>query len=241
MTPRFQSSIASTTLFLLLAACGARSSMFYEDGEGTGGSGQGGAGQGGLASTNVSTSTASVSAVTTTVVVSSSGPVTSSITSTGASMTTVSSSVASTVTSSVASTVTSSVANTVVSTGTGMGGMVNCGTATCTSSEVCCFDDNNMNNNFCSQPGGCIQDTIEIECMGASDCGQGEVCCATFQWFGPGQEGYKGVKCVASCDDPPSNGQTAFLLCSDDPNVCTGNDTCQSSMVLPQGFKYCGN
>jgi hypothetical protein len=98
-----------------------------------------------------------------------------------------------------------------------------------------------MNNNFCSQPGGCNQGTIEIECMGASDCGQGEVCCATFQWFGPGPEGYKGVECVASCDDPPSNGQTAFLLCSDDPNVCTGNDTCQSSMVLPQGFKYCGD
>jgi hypothetical protein len=97
-----------------------------------------------------------------------------------------------------------------------------------------------MNNNFCSMPGGCGQGTIQIECMGQANCAQGEVCCATFQWFGPGPDGYQGVACVQSCDDPPGPQQGAFLLCSDDPSVCTGNDTCNNSQVLPAGFKYCG-
>ncbi len=116
---------------------------------------------------------------------------------------------------------------------------VNCVTDTCTSGEVCCFDDDNAMNNFCAMPGGCGFGTIPIACTGANDCAQGEVCCAIYQEFGPGPDGYKGVKCTTSCQTQQV-GQMALVMCADDPSVCTNGMTCKDSKILPDGFLYCG-
>jgi hypothetical protein len=82
--------------------------------------------------------------------------------------------------------------------------------------------------------------TISLSCMGAGDCAMGERCCATFQQFGPGPEGYKGAECKASCQ-VNQFGKFGLTLCSDDQSTCPQGTSCKASQVLPAGFKVCAS
>ncbi|MBM4376961.1 MAG: hypothetical protein FJ095_17910 [Deltaproteobacteria bacterium] len=80
--------------------------------------------------------------------------------------------------------------------------------------------------------------TVSLACMGAGDCAMGERCCATFQQFGPGLEGYKGAACKASCQ-VNEFGKLGLTLCSDEQSSCPQGTSCKASQVLPAGFKVC--
>ncbi|MSP25775.1 MAG: hypothetical protein EXR75_11535 [Myxococcales bacterium] len=243
---------ALATLLVLTAACGTRSDLNGLFGGG-GLDGAGGDGFGGANSSSVGTATVSSSSEGSIVATVSTGSTDPGVTVSsgvgGADVTTstgageaVSVSVASSsvVSSSVAtsSVATSSVASS--STGGGPVVVVNCGNSTCANGDICCFDDNNVNNTSCAKPGGCGFQTIQLDCMGEDHCDPGEVCCATYQQFGPGQDGYKGVACKTNCQSQQP-GQLALIMCAHDPSVCTNGMTCKASQILPPGFFYCGN
>lgn len=149
-------------------------------------------------------------------------------------------------TSTGSSTATSTAASStaVTSTGaTGAGGGtptadVACGSSTCTDGAVCCFSPQDSTKNVCADPGTCPMGTVSLACMGAGDCAMGERCCATFQQFGPGPEGYKGASCKASCQ-VQQFGQFGLVLCSDEQSTCPQGTSCEASQVLPVGFKVC--
>jgi len=74
--------------------------------------------------------------------------------------------------------------------------------------------------------------------MGGSDCAMGERCCALFQQFGPGPDGYKGIACKKTCQGEQF-GQFGLVICSDGVTKCPQGTSCKSSNVLPAGFKVC--
>ncbi len=69
------------------------------------------------------------------------------------------------------------------------------------------------------------------------DCAANEVCCGVFKLVGQDQ-GYQGVSCETTCD-PPGFNYMGVIMCTGDPGVCPGGSSCNSSQVLPSGYKFC--
>ncbi len=99
-------------------------------------------------------------------------------------------------------------------------GEITCGPQQCAAAtQVCCL---------MQQSQMCIDATnkcagLTLTCSSASSCGNGDVCCATFQGGGGG--GSLMTSCDASCPNGPGNVQ----LCATDAE-CKNGDTCRSVM-----------
>ena len=140
--------------------------------------------------------------------------------------------------STVTSTAVTSSSATVASGAGGGDSVVNCGNQVCAFGSVCCFNAQNQDNNECSATGMCGKGSVPLACMGAMDCASTEQCCAVFQQFGLGPDGYKGIACKASCDEQ-GLGKFGLVMCSDEGTPCPVGTACKASQILPMGFKVC--
>jgi hypothetical protein len=106
-----------------------------------------------------------------------------------------------------------------------------CNNAECAAGEICCYYIPSEGQDFCSSQGSCPAEDgwIEISCNGPDDCPNAE-CCGTLQ-----NNTWIDVSCSSNC-----NGGNELELCSGDPGACDIG-TCQQSMLLGQGYMYCGN
>jgi hypothetical protein len=106
-----------------------------------------------------------------------------------------------------------------------------CNNGECAPGEICCYYIPAEGQDFCSSQGTCPDENgwIELSCNGPDDCPM-EECCGTLQ-----NNTWVDVSCSSDC-----NGGNQLELCYGDPGACEVG-TCTQSMLLGQGYMYCGN
>lgn len=104
-----------------------------------------------------------------------------------------------------------------------------CGNVTCAPGEVCCNAAPNSGlMDQCGMPGTCPDGTAEVSCNDLEDC-PGQMCCGNFQQG----VGYTSVACYDQC----TNGQ--IIMCNGHPEICPPGDSCNQSMFLGDGYRFC--
>jgi len=73
---------------------------------------------------------------------------------------------------------------------------------------------------------------LHVNCRNAQNCQSGNVCCGTRN--GGVFDAYTNMECSETCD-----GANQTVLCGS-VSDCGGQNGCNQSTILPQGFSYCG-
>jgi hypothetical protein len=99
-----------------------------------------------------------------------------------------------------------------------------CGTSTCPSTDVCCF---NSTSPTCQPTGGCPESFLA--CSSKAGCPSSQVCCFTYENETGAASGPFTAQCQDSC---PSS---SYQLCATKDD-CPAGDTCNPAQYAP----YCG-
>ncbi len=106
---------------------------------------------------------------------------------------------------------------------------IDCGAENvCEAGQICCYTQSTKIG-VCGALGSCTSPQVPISCQRPSDC-PGQICCGQLK-IGTT---YLSVSCQSSC-----SGWSELEMCTGQPSVCSGGDTCQSSTAL-LNFSFCG-
>ncbi len=114
--------------------------------------------------------------------------------------------------------------------GTDPGTGIRCGDQLlCIDAQRCCMVAGDPGAVHCAPD--CPPDEIPIYCATQDDCPETTVCCADYS----SMLQVLSVACVVTCDPK----DFAFLVCTDQPSLCTGLLSCKQSVQLPAGLFVC--
>ncbi|RLB65454.1 MAG: hypothetical protein DRI90_01985 [Deltaproteobacteria bacterium] len=101
----------------------------------------------------------------------------------------------------------------------------------CVNEQRCCMVAGDPGAVQCAQD--CPPDQVPIYCSTPNDCPEDKVCCA--QYLASPLPEIENVACVVTCDVFAGD----FLVCTDQPSLCTGLLSCKESVQLPAGVFVC--